>query len=193
MDLKARVKNILMTPRSEWQVIADEPADIASLYTGYILPLAAIPPVCGAIGLWLIGFMGFHIGFGAALGGAILRYILSLIAIYVAALIASKLAPTFGGRDDLVRGLKLTAYSATASWVGGVFGLIPMLWILHGLMSLYSLYLLFAGAAVMMTVPEDRAVGYAAAVIIATIGVFLVLIYLAAAIAGRGMMSGMMM
>ena len=188
MDLKSRVKNILVTPRSEWQAIGDEPADIASLYTGYILPLAVIRPVCSAIGLWLIGIMGFHIGFGAALGSAVVQYIFSLIAVYVAALIASKLAPAFGGRDDLVQGLKLIAYSATASWVGGVFGLIPLLSILGALVSLYSLYLLFAGAAVMMSIPEDRAVGYAASVIIATIGVFLILFYLAGSIGMRAMM-----
>jgi hypothetical protein len=188
MDLKARVKNILITPRSEWQVIADEPADLASLYTSYILPMAAIRPVCGAIGMSVVGIMGFRIGFGTALVSAIVQYILSLIAVYVAALIASKLAPAFGGRDNLVQGLKLIAYSATASWVGGVFALIPLLSILGALVSLYSLYLLFSGAAVMMSVPEDRAVGYAAAVIIATIGVFLVLFYLAASIGMRAMM-----
>ncbi len=55
-------------------------------------------------------------------------------------------------------------------------------------MSLYSLYLLFTGAAVVMSVPEDRTVGYSAAVIIATIGVFLILFWLAATIAGHRMM-----
>ncbi len=188
MDLTARVKNILIAPKREWQVVAEEPADVASLYTGYVLPLAAIPPVCSIIGLSVVGIMGYRMGFGTALGGAITRYVLSLVAVYVAALIASKLAPTFGGRDNLVQGLKLIAYSATASWVGGVFGLIPVLWPLGALMSLYSLYLLFTGAAVVMSVPEDRTVGYSAAVIIATIGVFLILFWLAATIAGHRMM-----
>jgi hypothetical protein len=188
MDLTTRVKNILIAPKREWPAIAEEPADVASLYTGYILPLAAIPPVCSVIGLSVVGIMGYRMGFGAALGWAITRYVLSLVAVYVAALIASKLAPTFGGRDNLVQGLKLIAYSATASWIGGVFGLIPILSVLGVLMSLYSLYLLFTGAAVVMSVPEDRAVGYSAAVIIATIGVFLILIWLAATIAGHSMM-----
>jgi len=188
MDLKTRVKAILIAPKREWPIIAEEPADAASLYTGYILPLAAIPPVCGLVGLSLVGVMGYRMSFGIALGGAIVRYVLSLVAVYVAALIASKLAPSFGGRDNLMQGLKLIAYSATASWVGGIFALIPVLSILGLLTSLYSLYLLFTGAAVVMGVPEDRAVGYSAAVIIATIGVFLVLFYLAATIAGHRMM-----
>ena len=187
MDLTTRVKNILIAPKREWPVVAAEPGDVASLYTGYIMPLAAIPPVCSVIGLSIVGIMGYRMGFGAALGWAITRYVLSLVAVYVAALIASKLAPTFGGQDNLVQGLKLIAYSATASWVGGVFGLIPVLSILGALMSFYSLYLLFTGAAVAMSVPEDRAVGYSVAVILATIGVFLILFWLAAAIAGHNM------
>ena len=43
MALVDRVKNILLSPRTEWPVIDAEPATVASLYTGYIMPLAAIP------------------------------------------------------------------------------------------------------------------------------------------------------
>jgi hypothetical protein len=188
MDVATRIRNILIAPKREWPIIAEEPADLASLYTGYVLPMAAIPPVCSAIGLSVVGIMAYRMGFGAALGWAIMRYVLSLVAVYVAALIASKLAPTFGGRDNLVQGLKLIAYSATANWIGGVFGLIPVLSILGVVMSLYSLYLLFTGAAVVMSVPEDRVVGYSAAVVIATMGVFLILFWLAATITGHSMM-----
>ena len=44
--LLARVKNILLTPKTEWPVIAAEPASTASIYTGYILILAAVPTLC---------------------------------------------------------------------------------------------------------------------------------------------------
>ena len=47
MDLNkliARVKGILLTPKTEWPVIAGEPATVADLYKGYIIWLAAIPP-----------------------------------------------------------------------------------------------------------------------------------------------------
>ncbi len=188
MDIVARAKNILVSSKAEWRVIAAEPTDVAGLYTGYIMPLAAIPAVCSFLGMWIIGIMGFHVGFFGGLTGAILHYVLGLAAVYVAALVASKLAPTFGGQDNIVQALKLIAFSATASWVGGVFGLIPALGILSLLMSIYSLYLLFTGAALVMNVPEDRAVSYAAAVIILTVGVFLIGYYLLAHIGGRGMM-----
>lgn len=188
MDVVARAKNILISPKAEWRVIAAEPANVADLYTGYIVKLAAIPAVCSFLGMWIIGIMGFHVGFFAGLTSGVVRYVLGLVAVYVAALIASKLAPSFGGREDIVQGIKLIGFAATASWVGGVFGLIPALGILSILTSLYSLYLLFTGAAIVMSVPEDRAVGYAAAVIILTIAVFMIIFYVIARIAGATMM-----
>ena len=188
MDLVTRAKNILITPKSEWRVIAGETAEVGGLFKSYVLPMAAIPPVCSFIGMTVVGFAGFRMGLGGALAVAIVHYVMTLISVFVAALIASKLAPTFGGQDNLVQALKLIAFAATASWVGGVFGLIPLLGILSLLMSLYGLYLLFAGAAVVMSIPEDRAVGYGVAVIVCTIAVFLILFYLAGSIAGRGMM-----
>ena len=50
MDLNkliARVKGILLTPKTEWPLIAGEPATVGDLYKGYIVWLAAIPPLVG--------------------------------------------------------------------------------------------------------------------------------------------------
>lgn len=163
------IKNILVSPRSEWPVIAEEPTDVASLYTGYIMPLSAIPAVCGLIGTAIIGIAGFRVPFGGALWHMVVQYILGLVGVYVLALIVSKLAPTFGGREDQLQALKLVAYGATASWVGGVFMIIPLLGILSLIMSLYSLYILYCGTSVVMKVPQERALGYTVAVIVLAI------------------------
>ena len=44
MNLVDRVKGILVEPRNEWVKIAAEPATVQSLYTGWIMILAAIGP-----------------------------------------------------------------------------------------------------------------------------------------------------
>jgi hypothetical protein len=84
--LVARVKAILLSPRAEWARIAAEPATVGSLYTGYVLPLAAIGPVCGVIGGLVFGYgvAGFHYrpSIGGALSQAILRYALSLVGVF---------------------------------------------------------------------------------------------------------------
>src|ERR1700722_9551938 len=112
MDIVARVKNILMTPKTEWPVIAAEPTDIAKLYTGYIVLLAAIPPLASLIGLTILG-----LPLGLIITHAVVNYIVGLVAVLVVGFIAAKLAPMFGGRDDLIQGIKLTAFTNTAAWV----------------------------------------------------------------------------
>ncbi len=55
MALADRVKKILLNPKEEWQVIDQEPATVAGLYSGYIVPLAAIGPIAQAIGSSVFG------------------------------------------------------------------------------------------------------------------------------------------
>jgi hypothetical protein len=172
MALVDRVKNILLSPRSEWQVIDAEPATVSSLYTGYIAPLALIPAVCQAIGMSLIGinipFVGghFRVPIVTALTRGAVMYVVGLIGVYILAMIVDALAPTFAGTKNQVQALKVVAYSYTAAWVAGILYLIPALSLLGILAGLYSLYLLYLGLPVLMKSPADKAVGYTLVVII---------------------------
>ncbi len=188
MDIVARAKNIMLSPNSEWKAIAGEGGDSVSLYTGYIMPLAAIPPVCALIGFSL--FLGrFGLGFG--LVGAIVQYVLGLAGIYVVALIAQWLAPKFGGNGGLVPALKLVAYSHTPTWLGGIFFLLPFLGVVELLLALYGLYLLYAGVTPVMGIASDRAVTFTAALILSVIVVFVLISFVMRVFVGAGMM-GMM-
>jgi hypothetical protein len=95
-------------------------------------------------------------------------FVLSLVAVYVIGLIIDALAPTFGGTRNPIQALKVAAYSSTASWLAGVFALLPGLRVLQ-ILGLYSLYLLYLGLPVLMKAPQDKAVGYTAVVVIAAI------------------------
>ncbi|MBA3496806.1 MAG: hypothetical protein H0T86_06850 [Gemmatimonadales bacterium] len=55
MNLVDRVKRILLSPQPEWQVIDDEVTSPGALYTGYIVPLAAIGPLASVIGYSVFG------------------------------------------------------------------------------------------------------------------------------------------
>lgn len=197
MALVDRVKNILLSPRSEWPVIDTEPATVASLYTGYIMPLAAIPVICQALGMSLFGMtiplLGTHYRtpMGSALTSAAVLYVFSLAAVFLVALIVDGLAPTFGGTKNQVQALKVVAYSYTASWVGGILSLFPPISILGVLFGLYSLYLLFLGLPVLMKSPPDKAVGYTVVVVICAIIVTWVIFFAIAAL-GFGMGAGAM-
>ncbi len=174
INLVDRVKNILMTPKTEWPVIETEPGDVGTIFGGYVAILAAIPAVCGFIGMTMIGVGPIRLGFGTALGNAILGYILAFVGTYVVAFIADKLAQNFGGRSDFPSALKLTAYSYTPAWLAGVFALIPALSVL-GLLGLYAFYLFYVGAPQLMKVPAERSTMYTATVVICGIIVSIII------------------
>ena len=50
MNLVARAKAILMTPKQEWAAIDAEPLNVSELLIGYVLPLAAIGPIARFMG-----------------------------------------------------------------------------------------------------------------------------------------------
>ena len=185
-SLVERVKNILMTPKTEWPRIDAEPATIGGIYTSYVMILAAIPPVCLLIGMLLIGLPYVTFSTQYLVVQAIITYVLSLVGIFVMAMIIEALAPTFGGTKDRVKAFKVAAYSWTAAWVVGIFSLVPMLSIL-GILGLYSLYLLYLGLPVLMKTPADKAMVYVIAVIVAAVVIYLVI----GAITGRILMAVM--
>ena len=104
MALIERVQSILLKPKETWPKIAAEGGDAASIYTGYVMILAAIPAVAAFIGLTLIGVGGFGVSYRvpilAGVVQMIVSYLLSLAMVFVLALIVNGLAPTFGGTKD---------------------------------------------------------------------------------------------
>ncbi len=189
MDIVSRVKGILLTPRTEWPVIAGETATVGSLYNGYIMPLAAIGPVALLVSFTIAGI------FGSGILVAVVQYVLNLVAIYVLALIVSKLAPSFGGRDDLIQALKLAAYASTAVWVAAAIRIIvfiPGIWLIASLVMLaaaiYTIYLFYAGASPVLGIPDNKAAVFTLVAIVVTIVVYIVLVFLTRLIIGGGMM-----
>jgi hypothetical protein len=175
MSLVDRVKRILLSPRTEWAVIEGEPATVGSLYSGYIIPLAAIPAIAGFIGLSVFGIsiLGTTIRTSIPTGieGMITRYVLTLAGVYVFGMIIDALAPSFGGTKNSLQALKVAAYSSTAQWVAGIFVMVPgFRWL--GILGLYSLYLLYLGLPALMKSPPEKSLGYTIVVIIAGIVVF---------------------
>lgn len=186
--IAARAKAILVAPKAEWPKIAGEPDSVQGVFTRYVVPLAAIGPVCSFIGgqLFGIGALGFnyHPSLIAGFSSAVTAYVLALIMIFVVAWVANFLADKFGGRENFRQAFKLCTYSFTAAWVAGVLNLIPALGILVLLASLYGIYLFYLGATPMMGVPQDKAVAYTAVTILGVIVIDIIVAAITSAIAG---------
>ena len=190
MNLVERAKAILLAPRKEWPVIEAESATVASLYTGYIIPLAAIPALAGFIRLSVFGISipgtNLRVPVSSGISGALTRYVATLVGVFVLAVIIDALAPTFGGSRSQIQALKLAAYSSTASWVAGIFLLIPGLGIVMMVGGLYSLYLLFMGLPVLMKSPEDKSLAYTIVAIVCGIVLWWVIGMITARVGGYG-------
>lgn len=192
--LVERVKAIMFTPAETWDQIDGEPATIKGLYVGYACILAAIGPIARLIGSQLFGsrfFYGsFHPSFVASLSAAVVSYVLSLVGVFVLALVIDALAPSFGGTKNRIQAFKVAVYSWTAVWVTQVFALLPPVSALS-IIGIYSLYLLYLGLPKLMKAPADKALPYTAGVIIADIVIYVIVAVCAAAVAGAGL--GVMM
>ncbi|MEA3179947.1 MAG: hypothetical protein QOI59_3470 [Gammaproteobacteria bacterium] len=175
MDLNKiiqRARALLVSPRTEWPVIAAEPATAQELYREYFMILAAIPPICEFVKVSILGyawhgFRVYRLGIGAGLTAAIVQYVTSLAAVYVLAVIVEALAPNFAGQPNRIQALKVAGYSYTAVWIAGVALILPGLSGLVALAgALYSVYLLYLGLPSTMKVLPERATGYTAVVVL---------------------------
>jgi hypothetical protein len=189
MNLVDRAKNIVLTPKTEWEVIAREPMTIQEIYTSYVVPLALIPAIAGFIGTSIIGISvpGFgtvRTGFFLGLVSVIVQFGLSLAMVYVLALIIDALAPNFNGQKNMLAAFKLAAYSMTPGWLAGIFAIIPALSFLS-LLGLYGIYVLYVGLPRLMVTPQDKAGGYTAVIVIAAIVLWLVLAAIVGLFLGR--------
>ncbi|RPH51987.1 MAG: YIP1 family protein [Desulfobacteraceae bacterium] len=178
MNITERIKGILLGPKEEWQTIAGETTPIGDLYKNYIIILAAIGPVASFIGMSLVGFslpMGgaFRVPITSGIITAVVQYGLTLVGVYILAIIIDALAPTFSGEKNLNQAFKLAMYSCIPGWLVGIFALIPALGVL-GILGLYGLYLLYVGLPVLMKSPKEKSTVYTIAVIIAAIIIFVV-------------------
>jgi len=190
-----RIRAILTTPKTEWPIAAAEPATVGGLYTGYIAIIAALPVIGRFIKSTLIGysFLGVTVRapIGSGITGMVLQYVLSLVLVYVMALIINALAPTFGGQKDMVQSLKTVAYAWTASWIAGIAVIVPwvgMLVVIAG--AIYSIYLLYLGLPHTMNCPPDKAGGYAAVSILIAVVLSWIVALIVAGVIGTAMLGG---
>ncbi len=179
MNLSERVKGILLRPRQEWQTISGETTTIAELYRNYVVILAAIGPVASIIGMSIVGirlplFGSFRVSIFTSLSSAVVHYVLTLVGVYVLAVIIDALSPTFSGEKNMNQAFKVAAYSFTPGWIVGIVALIPSLSPL-GILGLYGLYLLYLGLPILMKSPQEKSLGYTIAVIIAAVIIFVLI------------------
>ncbi len=178
--LADRAKNIIMTPKTEWPVVASETPDVGGIATGYAIPLILLSTIASFIGSAFLG--GTISGNSAIMYGvamALVTLMTALIGLFLSAMVLKVLAPTFDSNPDFGRAFQTAAYAATPGWVAGILTVIP---ILGGLLAivggLYGIYLYYLGLPHVMSTPKEKVIGYmvVAAIVMIVVGVVLALI-----------------
>jgi hypothetical protein len=192
MSILDRAKRISLHPQLEWPVIAEEPASVAGIVSGYLAPLAAISPVALVIGLSIVGvgvpFIGtYRAPLGSSIVQAVFTFIMILIMAGAMSAIASALAPNFGGRRDSVAAIKLVGYSYTPALIAGVLGLFPPLTFFEIFAALWTLYVFYRGATPLALSAPGKALPYTAACMACGIALGFVLMLAGGAV---GLMTG---
>lgn len=177
MNLLERVKSMIVAPKQEWNVIADETPDTGKIITSYVLPLAGLAAIAAFIGYGFIGIniLGIRIaGISWGLYYAIVVIVSALASVFVSALVIDALASSFGSEKNIGRSVQLVAYSFTPAWVGGLLAVVPALAMIGSLFGIYGLYLLYLGMPVLKKTPQDKLVGYFIVSLLVTIVVYIV-------------------
>lgn len=169
----SRAYGLLREPKSEWKQIRDEETTIPNIMVGYVAPLAAIPPVCGAIGAYIFGTAAGGVVIRPALGetivSAVVTWLVSIALVFILGIIVNAVAQNFDAEQNDLSAQKMAAYSLTPAFLSGIFSLWPPVW----WVSLFALaamaYIMYRGLPILMKAPEERALAYAATVTMATL------------------------
>jgi Yip1 domain len=170
MSIVNRAKNILLSPASEWEVIAKEPATVGGLFTGYACILAVLPAIASIVFLGILGFgMGAMGAAGSIMAGlgmsywiasSLVAYVVGLGLLALIAFIVKAIAPSFNGSANMVQAAKLMVYSATPTWVAGLLAWVPGLGFIFSLAAMgYAVYLIYLGVRPVLDVPQEKVAG----------------------------------
>jgi hypothetical protein len=184
--LIVRIRNLLIEPRTEWQLIASDPPGLRPMLR-YVAILALIPAIAGYIGSTYVGTevsVGrFRDALPTGVIKALISYLFSFAIVYLTALTTDAIAPMFGAQRNFNNALKLSVYSYTPIWLLGIVLLVPGLRFLT-LLGLYALRLLWTGLPPLMGPPRNKVIYYALAItVIAFVIVFALAIIQAAIMA----------
>lgn len=160
-----RIRNLLVKPRDEWQVIKEERTTYGNLITGYCALISVIPPVAAVLERFIFnrGIVSNAVQspFGYVIATNLLWYLVIMVNLIITgAVITAVVTPKDPGWTSL-RGLQLASYSYTPLFLVGLLIIVPRLaWLIYPVI-LYSLYLLYLGIRTMTGLSLRKAAAYA--------------------------------
>lgn len=141
-----RAWNVCIKPDSSWREIAASPEGMREIYRVFLIPLAVLCVLFSWVSSLTLG-AGFIRSLLHALvmsGGAY------LLAPYIAGRIGAIIGPKLAGPGDALVYFKVAAFGSSAAVLAMVFLILPSILPILALLGLYSIYLVYAGARILI-------------------------------------------
>lgn len=166
-EVLLRIRNILVKPRDEWQIIKEEKISYGNLITGYCALISAVPPIAAVMERFIFnrGIVSNAVQspFGYVIASNLLWYLVIMVNVIITGAVITALVIRKEPGWVSLPGLQLASYSYTPLFLVGILIIIPRLaWLIYPAI-LYSLYLLFLGIRTLTGLSQRKAVAYAVA------------------------------
>lgn len=165
--LVSRVRNLLLRPGAEWQLIRDEPTTYLNILLRYVGILAVIPPIAAILGRVLfhsnIPDSALSSSFGYLVLTNALWYVMYVVNVVITGAVIAAVLVTTESRWSGLAGLKIAAYSFTPLFAAGFLAVIPHMALSVPIVIGYGVYLMYLGIRALTAVSRTGAIGYTAA------------------------------
>jgi len=179
MNAIERIKKILTSPKTEWEVIASEETTAREVLKSYLIFVALIPAIGSFIGCGVVGYknmIGEHTHLiTSGVRQALISFVGIIAGTYITAHVLNRLAAKFNSTANFDKAFQLVAYSYAPMCIAGILHIFPSLSSIAGIISMYGLYIFYLGIAPMMKTPEEKVTAYFLSVLIFVILIFLLL------------------
>jgi hypothetical protein len=168
-----RALGLLISPKKNWQALADVPDGRIVRSVSYTLLMALIPAIAWYYGTTQVGwvFAGGEVTRlteESALPMIILFYFSMVTAVMVIAGFIHWMSTTYGAESSITKATMISGASATPMFVLGAVGIYPLFWLdlLVGMIAMsWAVYLLYVGVPIVMKIPQERGFLFASAVL----------------------------
>jgi hypothetical protein len=167
MNFAARSVALVLRPARAWQAIAAEPCTVWRVFTGHLLPAAAIAPIAYQSGLfwragWPAGAVEPQTYVQFFVLSPLISWTVSVLAVFVIAAVINLMIPVFDGRRDFARSFAVAAYGLTPAWLSCIvfaapLQRVPLLTTILLIGGMHSCYLFYLGVQSLLHVPEKQA------------------------------------
>lgn len=151
-----RFQNILFKPSQEWIDIKNENHSNKNIFLTFLLPFGFLIFASCVFGYSRTFFAPFYV----IILLSIITALTSVIGIYLASYIITKIAKYFSSIVDFNSTLKFIAYSSILSLVLSILtGLIPEIKKIS-IIGLYSIYIMWSGLEIMLETPQEKKINF---------------------------------